>query len=600
MTVLDFPSIYLLPTHLEADQLHELEGRIPSLTYDIREAEIIVGNIFKRERALFELRRKKVQTDPVDVAAVADAHLVTPRKRKRASSGSDSDSTVYTEDGQRFGLDTSQLAGTWPAPEKSSGNANTVKVVKLAWLQDSFAQGRVLPLHDYVLYVGIKKEEDRAPVTIRGSDILSRAVADSASQTQGSLLPQKKKAQSPTGMHRSVPSLVRQTTSENASTLKLPPVPQYLRTTYACQRSTPVDPPNAAFVDGLKTIRTIRRLGGDQIGVRAYSTSIATISAYPHEIASPQEVARLPGCGAKIAELWHEWKETGRLPEASEAQANPKFAVIQTFYDIWGVGDATARDFYGRGWRDLDDVVEHGWASLSRVQQIGVKYYDEFKLKIPRTEVESIADTILAHARSIHLDFQLVIVGGYRRGKQGSGDVDVVMSHPDESVTLNFVDKLVMSLEKTGHITHTLVLSKHNSERGQQPVSWKGNEFRGSGFDSLDKALVVWQEPEKGEKGPQEKPHRRVDIIISPWKTAGCAILGWSGETTFQRDLRRYCKKQKSYKFDSSGIRSRLDGSWVDLESSDLGRAPDMLTAERRVFQGLGLDWVPPEDRCTG
>lgn len=61
------------------------------------------------------------------------------------------------------------------------------------------------------------------------------------------------------------------------------------------------------------------------------------------------EVARLPGCGAKIAELWHEWKETGRLPEADEAQANPKFAVVQVFYDIWGVGDATARDFYGRG-----------------------------------------------------------------------------------------------------------------------------------------------------------------------------------------------------------------------------------------------------------
>ncbi|KAJ0298443.1 hypothetical protein COL516b_009824 [Colletotrichum fioriniae] len=603
MADLDFPAIYLLPTHLEADQLHELEGRIPSLTYDIREAEIIVGNIFRRERALFELRRKKVQTDPVDVATAADAHLVTPRKRKRASSGSDSDSTVYMEDGQRFGSGTSQLAGTSSAPDEFAGDANIVKVVKLAWLQDSFAQGRVLPLHDYVLYVGIKQDEDRAPVTIRGSDILSRAAADGSSQAQGSLLPQKKKAHSPTGMHRSVPSLIRQTTSENASTLKLPPVPQYLRTTYACQRSTPVDPPNSAFIDGLKTIRTIRKLGGDQIGpARKVSLRLlggTSINAW-HMLTSHIEVARLPGCGAKIAELWHEWKETGRLPEADEAQSDTKFAVIQTFYDIWGVGDATARDFYSRGWRDLDDVVEHGWASLSRVQQIGVKYYDEFKLKIPRTEVESIADTILTHARSIHSDFQLVIVGGYRRGKQGSGDVDVVMSHPDESVTLNFVDKLVMSLEKTSHITHTLVLSKHNSERDQQPVSWKGNEFRGSGFDSLDKALVVWQEPETSGKGPQERMHRRVDIIISPWKTAGCAVLGWSGETTFQRDLRRYCKKQKSYKFDSSGIRSRLDGSWVDLESSDLGRAPDMLTAERRVFQGLGLDWVPPEDRCTG
>ncbi|OHE92426.1 hypothetical protein CORC01_12287 [Colletotrichum orchidophilum] len=596
MTCLDLPTIYLLPTHLEANQRHELEVKIPRLTYDIREAEIIVGNIFKRERALFELRRKKILSEPVDAAEAAGAHLTTCRKRRRASSGSDSDSTVYTEDGERFGSGTAQVAGNSSASEKP-GNVATVKVVKLGWLQDSLAQCRMLPLQDYLLYEGIKKDPGRTPVTNRGSDILSRAATDGA---KGSVLPQKNRAQSPSEIHRSVPSLTRQTTSEHDSTLGLPPVPHYLRTTYACQRSTPADHPNAAFVHGLKKIRTIRKFAGDQIGVRAYSTSIATISAYPHEIANPQEVSRLPGCGAKIAELWHEWKKAGRLRELDEGQANPKLSAIQIFYDIWGVGDATARDFYSRGWRDLDDVVEHGWGSLSRVQQIGVKYYDEFKLKIPRIEVQSIADTILAHARTIHPNFQLVLVGGYRRGKQGSGDVDVVMSHPDEPATLNFVDKLVVSLEKTGHITHTLVLSKHNSERGQRPVSWNGNEFTGGGFDTLDKALVVWQEPEAIRQEARERPHRRVDIIISPWKTVGCAILGWSGETTFQRDLRRYCKRQKSYKFDSSGIRSRLDGSWVDLESGDLGQAPDMLTAERRVFQGLGLDWVPPEERCTG
>lgn len=89
------------------------------------------------------------------------------------------------------------------------------------------------------------------------------------------------------------------------------------------------------------------------------------------------EVARLPGCGAKIAELWHEWKETGRLPEADEAQSDTKFAVIQTFYDIWGVGDATARDFYSRGLcyclsgpeRAVDQQLQGGetWTMLSNM-----------------------------------------------------------------------------------------------------------------------------------------------------------------------------------------------------------------------------------------
>lgn len=124
-----------------------------------------------------------------------------------------------------------------------------------------------------------------------------------------------------------------------------------------------------------------------------------------------------------------------------------------------------------------------------------------------------------------------------------------------------------------------------------------------TGFDTLDKALVVWQDPnfKPTEDSPNNpNPHRRVDILISPWKTVGCAVLGWTSETTFQRDLRRYCKV-KGLKFDSSGIRSRqAPYDWVDLEDGGRGKPQTMEEAERRVFEGLGLTWRPPEERCTG
>lgn len=312
------------------------------------------------------------------------------------------------------------------------------------------------------------------------------------------------------------------------------------------------------------------------------------------------EVARLPGCSTKIAALWSEWRDTGRIQEVEDAKVDPKLCVLKLFYDIWGVAETTAREFYKKGWRDIDDVVEYGWGTLSRVQQIGVKFYDEFQLKIPRAEVESIGRTILQHANRLQSGFQMVIVGGYRRGKLESGDVDVVLSHPDPACTLNFIEAIVDSLDTSGHITHTLTLSTKNSERGQTPVAWKGEggQLAGSGFDTLDKALVVWQDPVFGDNS--NNPHRRVDIIVSPWRTAGCAVLGWSGATTFERDLRRYCKHEKGWKFDSSGVRSRTDnGRWVDVESDLDGPAPDMLTAEKRVFRSLGLEWRPPEERCT-
>lgn len=79
-------------------------------------------------------------------------------------------------------------------------------------------------------------------------------------------------------------------------------------------------------------------------------------------------------------------------------------------------------------------------------------------------------------------------------------------------------------------------------------------------------------------------------------------MVGWTGGTTFERDLRRYCKKVKGLKFDSSGVRRRGGGGeWVDVESdADGNPAPDMLTAEKRVFENLGLEWRSPEERCTG
>lgn len=199
----------------------------------------------------------------------------------------------------------------------------------------------------------------------------------------------------------------------------------------------------------------------------------------------------------------------------------------------------------------------------------------------------------------------MVICGGYRRGKPDCGDIDVVLTHPDEEATDGFLRELVDVLEDEGHITHNLEIAFTNSKRGQNAVSWKGlGPKAGSGFDTLDHAFVLWQNPtwptmeEDLEENPNAKNpniHRRVDIIISPWKTAGCAVIGWSGGTMFERDLRSYTRAELGYKFDSSGVRSVADGTWIDLE----GDETDLLEKEKKVFRALKLEWREPTERCT-
>ncbi|KAK5007907.1 hypothetical protein LTR28_004679, partial [Elasticomyces elasticus] len=505
-----------------------------------------------------------------------------------------------------------------------------VRVLNIDWFEDSVRAGTAQPILNYLTYAGkiIKKSEafqTPAPLEVSSAKpqathtpashsvlasrphtdqhILERAKADAAATQSRSKVNYGSSSshgarrfgyQKPTSsghaFDRGAQSnsqyahLLHQTTSEHDDgySTELPEMPDWVKQglKYSCQRVTLATNPNDAFLALLKKIKLARLLTNDEIGVRAYSTSIASIAAYPYKISNPREILALPGCDVKIANLFVEYANTGHVRAAEDAENDEELKVLRLFYEIWGVGAQTARDFYHtRGWRDLDDIIEYGWSSLSRVQQIGVKFYDEFLDPIPRSEVERIAATVHRHTAKVRDEgVQSLVVGGYRRGKEACGDVDVIVSHPDEKQTLHIVNDIVSSLEDEGWVTHTLLLSLHSTNRNQQTLPYRSSSSSstgGHGFDTLDKALVVWQDPAWPDKAadlarnPKAKNpniHRRVDIIVAPWRTVGCAVAGWTSGTTFQRDLRRYAKSVKGWKFDSSGVRDRANGEVVDLE----------------------------------
>ncbi|KAI7492125.1 DNA polymerase beta-like protein [Hortaea werneckii] len=582
--------------------------------------------------------------------------------------------------------------------------AGIIDVVRLDWFEQSRQLGKVLPLHDFLVLrcrrierplkvvppktgsssnlistTSLQAKTAQSTSTTKAHHIIARAKEDASQPSTtadhfgkrqfGSRAQAPSSAASWSGGHsrdHKPAHLFHKTTTEDDEngTSDLPPMPDWVKAgiKYACQRSTPRDSPNRPFIEQLKKIRTARLLTNDEIGVRAYSTSIAALAAYPNKIQSPREIIALPGCDAKIANLFVEYTNspTGTIQAVTDLETDPDLQILSHFYNIWGVGATTARDLYfGRGWHDLDDIVEYGWTTLSRVQQIGVKYYEEFLDPIPRAEVAQIAAVIHAHAVKVRDErIQSLLVGGYRRGKEACGDVDIIVSHPDESQTADLITDLVSSLEDQDWITHTLLLSLQSTQRGQQTLPLRRTSGGGgatsgssesSGFDTLDKALVVWQDPswsdpsassacastsaDDGKTNKRKKNpniHRRVDIIIAPWRSVGCAVLSWSGETTFQRDLRRYCKDVKGWKFDSSGVRAYGSGEVVVVDSEGgldtrrrrrrrrrVGERDDdddgenaggkrgkallgMEEAERRVFEALGLEYRRPEERCTG
>ncbi|KAA8563799.1 hypothetical protein MFRU_024g00180 [Monilinia fructicola] len=676
---LRFPTIYVFGFLFSDHERKELEDELEAvgaLRYTIQEAEIGLTKIPTKARVKFELRKMKVMmidvtndeenTEKVKEVIVEGKEEVG--KKRKAQPGKKVRKITLNEDGNEIielsssGGETEDLEekreeslgvarkklksadGTSsPAPigsrhalnplefqEDLKGStapkvldsfefSNTFKVLKLNWYFDSIRTGSLLPIENYLIYEGRRTTE--LPKYLP-PDLLTRAAAESEAYVKYNHHDRHQKSSNPLTR----PTLLTQTTSEHDDPEHFPPLPEYLKSIYSCERPTPLTSPNDDFIIKLKSIKLKRLLDADHIGVRAYSSSIASIAAYPYPLTSPKEVTRLPNCDQKLANLFLEYQNTGSMSEADEFQTNPRMQILRLFYNIWGVGETTAREFHdNKGWRDLDDIIEYGWDKLSRVQQIGVKYYDEFLLPVPRAEVEAIGSIVRAEARKIDPGYQTVIVGGYRRGKMESGDVDIMLTHPDEKRTWNVISELTGRLEDLGCITHILRESRANSERGQRALDIRHGpgdekERKATGFDSLDKSLVVWQDINDPTSSPQPpshprsqsqsqsvkraknpNPHRRVDIIITPWKTAGVAIIGWSGGTTFQRDLRRYLKDKKGWRFDSSGVRDMKTGDWIDLEGDVKGDWDGVLREkEMAVFEKCGLEWREPWERCTG
>lgn len=639
------PPIYLLPTRLSEVTLHSLEqgllGAGALLTYNPAEAGVVVGDVNTKRRGLLELRGRGVWSEEV-IGGVDGG-------------------------GEEEGL---------------------VKVVRIKWITEMLEKGEEVEMGRWVVYVGKKvalpvvkeegekeegekeegeKEEGddhgeggpakkkvkreigeagdgvgdgKATASLKspGQSILERAKLDAQEQSphryhRGRGTRHIRHDSEPS--RRARPPLLHHTSTGEFEQIhilaQLRTVPDYVSQNlkYSCLRDTPLKPPNSHFISLLQTIRLARTLSLDAIGIRAYSTAIASIAAYPYPLLTSAELSTLPGCDGKTSSLFHEYihstptfageeDDNRTIHVVQELEASEEFTTLRIFYGIWGVGVHTAREFYFKnGWRSLDDVVEFGWDSLSRVQQIGVKYYEEFnEHKIPRAEVERIADIIISAARKVGGEkWDGIVCGGYRRGKGQSGDVDIVLSHPEESlfegnvggkgrVAVEWVGRIVGELETAGWVTHTLYLGRGGGF-GSQRIDHTTTTTAAHDKDTLAKAMLVWQEQEynpPAELGEKNRnPHRRVDIILAPPSCAGTAILGWTGATTFERDLRRFVEKRWGWKFDSGGVWDRRTGErvkglgdWRGMEGEGL------VECEKRLLEELGVGWREPEMRNTG
>ncbi|KAH8103597.1 Nucleotidyltransferase [Cristinia sonorae] len=421
-----------------------------------------------------------------------------------------------------------------------------------------------------------------------------------------------------------------------------PPIPTNAfkltyKSRYACQRASPLTCPNQKLAVELDIIKRSRALEGEDRSALSYSRAISVIKAYPHLITSRAQAAKLPHIGAKIIGLVEEFLDTGRISEARRISTSTRFQALSAFSSVYGIGPNTARKLHALGLQSLEDLEAYYGVDREEVLQEGQPVQEEGRgpeemsrphekwwpgkdkekeedpkkktlgrggpmvgdagselgeswirvalglredlaVKIPRAEVEEMNKVVMEQLDELEPGCVSTIVGGYRRGKSESNDVDIVFTHPDASKVKGLCKRLVDRLYERGMVTHVMHLSNFHSH----------NPLRTTHWDSLEKSLTVFILPPSSPYYKENNGHgmrRRLDLIFARPEVYWCAVVGWSGSIMFQRDLRQWAKDKCGMKFDSSGITRRYDSK------------PFYPKTEKEIFDLFGLEWVDPTMR---
>lgn len=206
---------------------------------------------------------------------------------------------------------------------------------------------------------------------------------------------------------------------------------------------------------------------------------------------------------------------------------------------------------------------------LNYGQLVGIKYFNDIEQRIPRNEIKIIEKILKKCLKTMNKDLKMDICGSYRRGKEDSGDIDVLICHPNikenedlQNLKENILLKLVIFLTKAGFIKEHLTL--------------KGNT-KYMGLCKLNNTVF----------------HRRIDIIFKPYNCYASSLLYFTGSGDLNKIMREHAMR-KGYKLNEYGLfKTKFNKSTNKLEEE---YRIDCFT-EKEIFENLDYKWLKPTER---
>ncbi|XP_065795832.1 DNA-directed DNA/RNA polymerase mu isoform X1 [Muntiacus reevesi] len=359
---------------------------------------------------------------------------------------------------------------------------------------------------------------------------------------------------------------------------------------YACQRPTPLVHHNASLSEALETLAEAAGFDGCEGRQIAFYRAASVLKALPSPVTALSQLQGLPHFGEHSCRVVQELLEHGACEEVERVRLSERYQTMKLFTQIFGVGVRTADQWYRKGLRTLDDLREES-QRLTQQQKAGLQHHQDLSAPILRSDVEALQQVVEAAVRQALPGTTVTLAGGFRRGKLQGHDVDFLITHPQEGQEAGLLPRVMCYLKKQcaamSALLQGLVLYHQHQHSHQGDLTQQSHTM-----DAFERSFCIFRlpQPPGAALGGAQKPcfawkAVRVDLVVVPVSQFPFALLGWTGSKHFERELRRFSRKERGLCLNSHGL--------FDPEQKTVFH----VASEEDIFRLLDLEYLPPEQR---
>lgn len=312
----------------------------------------------------------------------------------------------------------------------------------------------------------------------------------------------------------------------------------------------------------LSRLEEIHKIKNDGFRAKAYGKGVFAIREFNGTLPdNVKDLKKIKGIGKGLAEKIVEITNTGKLKKLDDLEANKGILDIIEMHSIAGFGPSTVskliKEHKIKNLTELRKAYGNGKLKLTNQQELGLIHFDDLQERIPRDEIKGFEKELKKIVRKVSKDLNITITGSYRRKKDTSGDIDVLLSHKNitkkdevKNSEIDYLDKILEKLKKKYEHVGTIA-------RGKSKYM---------GLHRIDEKV------------------RHIDFIFMPMESYYSAILYFTGSKELNIKMREMAKS-KNYTLNEWGLHKNEDNSRFDVSS------------EEDIFKLLNMGYIKPERR---